>query len=42
MAHGTDTKDTAQLTSDEMKVLLKLLKHPKIKQMADEVKEDEK
>lgn len=42
MAHQTETVTGVNLTSEEKKTLLKLLKHPKMKALADEVKEKEK
>ena len=40
MAHSTETKDNGiSLTSQEITILINLLKHPKIKDLAKEIKE---
>lgn len=42
MAHDTQTKDSIPLTSEEIRAIINLLKHPKIKAFAKEVEESEK
>ena len=45
MSHATERIESfgeVKLTREEQKVLIKLLKHPKIREMANEIKEDDK
>jgi hypothetical protein len=43
MAHSTETKDNGStLTSQEIAVLINLLKHPKIKDLAKEMEKKDK